>query len=58
MRRNLTALSQELREAITNWNEFTEDDKGNTILEVTEIEDFAQSAMNAVEAALYEEGKI
>lgn len=58
MRRNLDALSTELYNAVSNWNDFTENDEGQKILTEPEVGAQADMAFDTIKDNLQELGLV
>lgn len=58
MRSNLDALSTELYNAISNWNDFTEGEDGDRLLSEAEVDDYAVGAYQKIREDLFETGLI
>lgn len=58
MRRNLDALSTELYNAVSNWNDFTDNDEGDKILTEHEVAAQADMAFDTIKDNLQELGLI
>lgn len=58
MRRNLGALSAEIYNAVSNWNDFTESDTGERILAEHEVAEQADMAFDTIKDNLQELGLI
>lgn len=54
MRRNLDALSTELYNAVSNWNDFTENEDGDKILTEAEVGSYSDSLYEKLLEDLYE----
>lgn len=58
MRQNLDSLSVELYNAISNWNDFTDNDLGERVLTEFEVGDYAASLYEKMISDMYEAGQI
>jgi hypothetical protein len=58
VRRNLDALDTELYNAVSNWNDFTENEDGGSILTEAEVGEYARNAFKMICADLSGEGLI
>lgn len=58
MRRNLDALKIELYNAISNWNDFTENNDGDRILTEEEVGTISDGMFDAMENGLSARGLI
>jgi hypothetical protein len=58
MRQNLDSLSVELYNAISNWNDFTENEDGENILTESEVGGYANALYELMTSDMMEIGQI